>query len=93
MFPAPWTYNGFVTVKDLEGDEVCRLTRYEGEPADDLRARGRLLAATPDLLVACERAYKALTAPDEGVEGDPYCDPQVVVATLRDALRKAGRSA
>jgi hypothetical protein len=74
--PGPWTCH--VMTRDVEVEAPCGRTIWMAniEADDNTIADGRLIAAAPDLLLACRQAINAL----KGREHDGF---------LRDAIAKA----
>ena len=85
--PSPWTHSpGQETIWARDGNLLIARTDYaRGEMAvneDEFNAR--LIAASPDLLTACESALALLTNPN----AEPR-DADAVTAILRTAIAKA----
>ena len=69
--PGPWTVGkGALADCVMAGDppQVIAETWYAARKGSEIRANARLIAAAPDLLVACEAGLKALEAIVTGLQ-------------------------
>lgn len=93
--PSPWKAYHYVTDENgrhtstVAADDgnfrICELTqRFPVPVADTVKANARLIAASPDLLTACESALALLSNPD----AEPG-DADAVTEMLKTALAKA----
>jgi hypothetical protein len=85
--PGPWAHSpGQDTIWARDGNLLIASTDYtRGEMAiNEDNANASLIAASPDLLTACESALALLTNPN----AEPF-DADAVTAILRTAIAKA----
>jgi hypothetical protein len=85
--PGPWTeHEGFICGRFCDGNvyDICDPRCAPAELFEEIDANARLIAASPDLLAACESALALLTDPN----AEPR-DADALTAMLLTAIAKA----
>lgn len=85
--PGPWVYVDDFSVRvPLDDDLGMVIADCDGNDIVETEANGRLIAAAPDLLEACEMALEFIS---NGTLRPDYHNPYALMVSLQSMIRKA----